>query len=146
MIFKTIAIISGFIGMVTLMGCSSNINIVKEEVAIERIHSDRANITRAYLQTSGATMLLRGELKRRLPGRGSIPGHLHIELINSDGVVFKEADIGYKRKSVKSRISNFYLDIPSDPSGIKSVRIIHHSRSHMVDVATSPWREVSQTK
>lgn len=148
MIFKIIAMIASVVGMVALTGCSTYTSLVQEEgVTIERVNSDRANITRAYLQTSGATMLLRGELKRRFPGRGPIPGHLHIELIGPDGAVFKEANIGYKRNSVKSSIAKFYLAIPGDFSDIKSVRIIHHDlRSHMVDVATSPWRDVNQTK
>ena len=92
-------------------------------------------------------MVLRGELQRRFPSRGSIPGHLHVELIAPDGTVFKEAAIGYKRMSVKSRIAKFHLEIPGMPSDIKSVRVIHHDlRSHMSDSQKSPWRDVNQTQ
>lgn len=135
-------------GMMVITGCATNTSLVKEEdVAIGRVDSGSARITHAYLQTSGTEMVLRGELQRRFPSRGPIPGHLHVELIAPDGAVFKEATIGYKRMSVKSRIAKFHLEIPAAPSNVQSVRIIHHDlRSHMSDLPKSPWQDVNQTQ
>jgi hypothetical protein len=114
-------------GSVILFACATNPSLVTEEdVTIERVDSRSARIILAYLETSGTEMVLRGELQRRSPGRGPISGHLHIELIAPDGAVFKEASIGYKRLSVKSRIANFHIEIPGTPSDIKTIRIVHH--------------------
>jgi len=138
----------GLAEVMILTGCATNTSLVKEEdVAIERVDSGSARITHAYLQTSETAMVLRGELQRRFPSRGPIPGHLHIELIAPDGAMFKEATIGYKRMSVKSRIAKFHLEIPAIPSNVKSVRVIHHDlRSHSSDSPKSPWQNINQTQ
>lgn len=145
---KTIFVISSIVGMASITGCSTYASLAKEEdVKVERVNSGSANITRAHLQATETTLVLRGELKRRIPSRGPIPGHLHIELIGPDGEVFKEANIGYKRKNTKSRFAKFYLPIPSDLTKISALRVIHHdARSHIADSEKSPWRDVSQSK
>jgi len=145
---STIAAISGIVGLVSVTGCSMNSNLVKErDVKVETVNSSNVTITRAYLQTTKTPMELRRELKRRYSGRGPIPGHLHIELIGSDGVTFKEADVGYKRNRSKSRYAKFYLPIPNDLTKISAVRVIHHgTRSHIADSTKSLWRDVNQTK
>lgn len=147
-VLRSIAVPVALAGIVVLSGCAANTSLVKEEdVTIERVDSRSARISRTYLQTSDATMVLRGELQRRFPGRGPIPGHLHIELIAPDGVAFKEATIGYKRMSVKSRIAKFHIEIPGMPSDLRSVRVIHHDAiSHMSDSAKSPWQDINQTQ
>ena len=145
---KSVAVPVILAGTVVISGCVANTSLGKEEdVTIERGDSHSARISRAYLQTSDATMVLRGELQRRFPSHGPIPGHLHIELIAPDGVPFKEAAIGYKRMSVKSRIAKFQLEIPAMPANVKSVRVIHHDlRSHMPDPAEFPWKDIKQTQ
>lgn len=145
---KTIAVISSIIGPAFLIGCSTNTNFVKEEdVKVERVDSSSAKVIHAYLQSTESTLVLRGELRRRLPGRGAILGHLHIELIGQDGGVFKEAVIGYKRKSIKSRVARFSLPIPGELTEISLIRVIHHdARSHMSEAEESPWRDINTTK
>lgn len=139
---KNIAVIS-IGGSVLLAGCSATTSLVNEEdVTIERIHSATANITRARLDSSDSTVVLRGELRRLMPGRGPIPGFLRIELIGSDGTVFKKARIGYMRKGAKSRNGRFNLTLPSELSALKAIRVIHHGgRSEMTDAQKSPWRD-----
>jgi len=144
---KTMTLISSLLGITLLTGCSSNTNLVKEEgIAIERVNSSSANITRAHLETVGETLVLRGELTRRLSGHGPLAGHLHIELINIDSKVFKEANIGYKRRQFKSQRSIFYLEIPGSASGVKSLRVTHHTGSHNTDISKSFWQDVNQSK
>lgn len=145
---RSLVVTGSLAWIVVLSGCARNTSLVKEEdVAIERVDSGSAHITRAYLKTSGTAMVLRGELQRRFPSRGPIPGHLHIELIASDGAAFKEATIGYRRMSVKSRIAKFHIEIPAVPSDIRTVRVIHHdSWSDESDAAKSPWRDVNTAK
>ena len=132
------------IGIAFLSSCSLDTSLVKkEDVIVERVNSNSVIITRAYLQHSNKTKVLRGELKRRVQIRGSIPGHLHIELFNSEGVIFQEANVGYRRNGVTSGKATFFLEIPGDLSSIKSVRVTHHDRrSHMPDTEKSPWRDV----
>jgi len=151
MIFKTMiktsVVVSSMIGMISLTGCSMNTWLAKEDVTVERINSSSAKITRAYLHSTETTLVLRGELTRRLPARGSIPGHLHVELIGPDGTAFKEATPGYMRKNRKSRFAKFYLPIPGDLTKISRVRITHHDpRSHTTDSGKSPWQDVNTEK
>lgn len=143
---KTIAIISSIVGIMSFTGCSMNTNLVKQEdITVERVNSSSVNITRAYLQATDTTWILKGKLTRRLSNSHLIPGHLHIELVGPDGAVFKEADIAYKRKRAKSRFAEFYLPIPVELTEISRVRVIHHDAlSHKRDSVKSPWRDVKK--
>lgn len=151
MIFKTIIktsiAVSSMIGMISMVGCSLNTSLTNEDITVERINSSSAKITRAYLQSMETILLLRGELTRYIPARGSIPGHLHIELIDPNDTAFKETEIGYRRKNRKSRYAKFYLPIPGDLRTISRVRVIHHdARSHMANSTKSSWQDVNTEK
>lgn len=145
---KTIVVIGCIAGPAFLSGCSTNVYFVKEaDVKVERVDSSSAKVIHAYLQSTESTLVLRGELRRRLPGRGAILGHLHIELIGQHGGVFKEAVIGYKRKSIKSSVARFSLPIPGELTEIGLIRVIHHdARSHMSVMEESPWRVINPIK
>ncbi|HEY9052864.1 MAG TPA: hypothetical protein VIQ03_15035 [Gammaproteobacteria bacterium] len=148
-ILKNIALSSCLVGMVVSTGCSMRTSLVNtENIVIERVNSASVNILQVSLLATESTMMIKGKLKQRFPSHGAIPGgHLHIELLAHDGVIFKEATIGYKRASIKSRKANFSVPVPFERSSISSIRVIHHdARSHHKESTRSPWRDIIQNK
>jgi len=147
--FKNIShrYISGlFIAIIALFGATacSTTSLVKEnqDITIERIDSKGASISHAYLAGTGDQLSLRGEVKRRFTGRGPIPGHLHITLIDPQGTVIKEADIGYMRRNIKSSIANFNTKLPVDLAPGSTVQITHFStETHETFPEEAVWRE-----
>lgn len=139
--------ISGlFIAAITLFGATacSTTSLVKEEnnITIERVDSKGASISHAYLIHSGDKLSLRGEVKRRSTGRGPIPGHLHITLIDPQGKVIKEADIGYMRRSVKSSIASFNTKLPVDLAPGSKIQITHFGTdTHQTFPEETVWRD-----
>ncbi|MCF6280835.1 MAG: hypothetical protein L3J28_01290 [Candidatus Polarisedimenticolaceae bacterium] len=145
---KSIITAASVIFITLLTGCTSSLNIVNvQHVRLENIGSSSVRITRSYLSSTADEMVLRGELTRRIPARGSIPGHLHIELIGPDNGLIKTAEIDYKRKNRRSRYSHFSLSIPEILVAGSTLRIIHHDmRSHMDESPRSPWQDVDASK
>ncbi len=126
-------------------GCATTPAWVQQDVMkLENIDSSSVHIIRTYLQTGEEGVVLRGELARRIPARGPIPGHLHVELLGPDGKVMKEAEIDHLQKSVKSLHAEFSLLIPPPliPGG--TVRVKHHdAKSHMPHPSASPWQDAN---
>jgi len=94
------------------------------DVTLEKVNFSSVHITRTYLHSTEEKTSLRGELTRRIPARGSILGHWHVELIGFDGKVMKEAEIRYKRKNVKSRYA--YFSLPEALASGSTIRVTHH--------------------
>lgn len=131
--------------LVLSAGCATVQGLAQQQgVKLESVDSSSVRITRTYLQSGKEGTVLRGELERRIPMRGFIPGHLHVELIGPDGKVMKEADIGYTHQGGKSRLEKFSLPIPEPLVTGSTIRVTHHdAKSHMPDSSASPWRDVN---
>lgn len=144
---KTTVVLAGIAIMISLAGCSTYKELVNDKnIAIERVDSPAARILHAGLySTKSKSIILHGELKRKVYLRRRTPGHLDVELVNLSGKVFKEAEFNYyRRMSKKSRISMFSIPIPTELSLISAVRIVHHNaRSHKSDSNKSAWRNVN---
>jgi len=134
------------IAAITLLiatGCST-VGKVKEKegISIERIDSQDASITHAYLTRSGNTLSVRGEVKRNRTGRGPIPGHLHITLIDPTGHTLKEADIGYMRRNTNSSMASFNATLPIELAPGSTIKITHfNTKTHKTFTEDAKWRE-----
>ena len=134
------------ITLFTATACTTT-NLVKGEndIRIERVDSKGATISHAYLSQSGDQLSLRGEVKRRGHGRGPIPGHLHVTLIDSQGQVIKEADISYIRRNVKSSIATFSTKLPIELASGSKVKITHfNTKTHKTYPEEAMWRDVQK--
>ena len=142
-----ITFVSGAL-LTLLAGCSAYKEFVTDKkITIERIHSNTARVTRARLHlTENNKTILRGDLLlQQTHFKGKIPGHLHVELINFEGAVFKKTEASYQRKNHHSRLSVFFISIPVEPALISSVRVIHHDlRSHIANSEKSSWIDVNE--
>ncbi len=129
--------------IIATTSCTTS-NLVKqnENITIERVDSKAAAINHAYITRTKDGLSLHGELKRDLAGRGPIPGHLHITLIDPQGKVLKETDIGYMRRNVKSSIATYHTKLPIDLLPGSKVRITHFgTEDHETFPDETIWRD-----
>lgn len=114
----------------SVSGCATRgQDLVRDRtVTVESISSPRATVRRVTVEQRGPDMEIRGELSRRWPGRGSIPGHVDMSLIGPDGTVLWEASLGYWRWSIKSRTAVFHVKprLEQPPPG-STLRVRHHN-------------------
>lgn len=131
------------IALFTATACSTaRLERQENGITIERINSDGARISHVYLTRTGDQFLLRGKVKRRFPGRGPIPGHLHVTLRDPQGKVFTEADIDYARRRVNASIATFNIELPVGLTPGSAVQITHFtSESHKIIPKERLWRE-----
>jgi len=129
--------------LITTGGCSTTSMVQDEKgITIERVDSSTATISNVYLTYSDGFLSLRGEVKRRLMGRGPIFGHLHITLIDPAGEILKVADINYMRRNIKSSTASFSERLPIDLSQGSIVRITHFNSENHDTLPNEPvWRD-----
>lgn len=135
--------LAAIITLLIATACSTT-NLVREEhgITIERIDSDKATISNAYLIRDDGQLVLRGEIRRRPIGRGFIPGHLHVALIDEQGNVIKEADISYMRKSTKSSSATFKTKIPLEVKPWSTIQVTHFKTdTHSPIPKGTVWRD-----
>lgn len=113
-----------------LSGCATYTDPVREgNLNLECVSSQRAKVGYAYVQEESGKYLVRGTVKKRFARRGSIPGHVHITLIDSSGEVLSDTPARYMRKSVKSRSADFHLQLPVEPPIGSALRVTHQAKS-----------------
>ncbi len=134
---------SALVATLLITGCASSPTTWHDNgVNLEGVESSTARINRLYLQPDNGAMLLRGEVTRRIHAHGQIPGHLHIEIVSPQGVVIKEADIGYSRQNSNTHDGSFELSIPETLANGSTIRVTHHdTASHLPEVGENPWRD-----
>ena len=114
-----------------LTGCANGHDLVRNgSLNVERISSDRARISTLDVRQDTEGVVVRGRLSKRYAGRSPIPGHLHIAFIDPEGGVLSHTRIRYWQLSGKSGLSEFYVQIPTEPPIESTVRVTHHSKNH----------------
>jgi len=96
------------------------------KIKIETINSANAQITSSYIKVNNDKWILYGKVARKHRRRGPIPGHLHVEIVDSNNQVTHETTLQYKRKRVQSTYANFSLVIPFQLPPESRLRVIHH--------------------
>jgi len=95
-------------------------------VKIEKVSSSRATVSFVSVLQEGNDVTLRGEVRRRpVVGRGSIPGHIDLEVIGPHGGILEETIVGYHRRSVKSRRASFRATLQTAPPLGSTIRVTH---------------------
>ena len=102
------------------------INMVRDgSVNVEYSSSHELHFSRVGVYQNDAGLIIAGELHKRGHGRGPIPGHIDIEIIGPDDAILASKSIHYHRGSLKSRRSQFSVEIPIDLPVNSTVRIMH---------------------
>lgn len=136
------------VALLTLLsGCATNSQNQATTPTIERVDSSTVTITHAYIDNTKEGGVLKGEIKRTIHSHGGIPGHVRIEIVNSEGKVVKAADIPYTPKPNSEHIADFSVLLPDDYAENSIVRVIHHDmKTHITHPSTSPWQDVGTDK
>lgn len=118
-------------GAISLSGCATTSDSVRpDDIKLERISSQRAKVSYAYIKSDDDSFAVRGYITKRYLARGPIPGHLHVTVVDPAGEVLSDTPIRYMRKSTKSRKADFFLAFPAVPPSGSTIRITHHATSH----------------
>lgn len=129
-IFVTIAVIS-MVAMTT--GCATmSRDLVRENTLnIEKVSSKIGTVTDVHIVQDESQVRIYGELTHSTLGRGTIPGHVDLEVIGPDGDVLEQTTIEYHRRSMKSKISTFHSTLQTMPPVGSTIRVIHNTSSLM---------------
>jgi len=113
-----------------IAGCATTgRDLVRDNtVQIEKVSSRWATVRFVNVIQEDGEVRLRGELVRRPVGRGPIPGHIDLKVIDPDGATLEESIINYHRRSVKSRYAKFYTVLKAAPPG-STIRVMHDTRA-----------------
>lgn len=118
----SIALLSGCVTLTSETNTEAHINVDKH-------HSRVAHIGSVDVVTMASTLKVRGNLKRNLPGKGPIYGHLHIDLVDADNNVVAGAISKPSRVNANNKRASFSKTFKITESPTK-VRLTHHDESH----------------
>lgn len=129
--------IKTFIAFVTLTmifmtsGCATmGKNLVHEKmVRVEMVSSQEATVTYVNVIKKGSAVEVSGKLSRRYIGRGPIPGHIDIEVIDQSGTTLEEISTHYHLHSIKSQHAVFQAKLKKIPPSGSVIRVTHNGES-----------------
>lgn len=127
---KTLTSIT-ILAVLTLTGCATTEedSVLNDTMNIEKISSREATVVFVNITQSGDHLVLRGMVRRRLPGRGLIPGHIDLEVIGANGAVLENFEIAYHRHSIKSSYASFRAILKTTPPPGSKILVIHKTDS-----------------
>jgi hypothetical protein len=126
-ILKITAFISVAFVIVVVYGCAS-VESKKANVIIEKESSSLLRFENVRVTRSESNITVRGTLHSRT--RSSVPGHIDITFLSTNGEVLQTLKTDYHRGSLKARDYNFKVEVPLDLPEGSTVRLVHHRRSH----------------
>lgn len=95
-------------------------------IDIEKVDSTFVRIGVVTIRPEADGISVRGEVSRRVAGRGPIHGHLHLEAADAKRRVLSRVDVAYRRASVAARTAKFIAHVEVNPDDVAVLRIIHH--------------------
>lgn len=114
-------------GCATLAGSES---YDRDSLAIEKVDSPLASVGNVTVTQTQSTLRVRGEVLRKMAGRGPIYGHVHIDILGADGRTLISLKDDYQRRSTKVRSAKFSETLNINPAAAKKVRITHHAQRY----------------
>ena len=128
---KTITLL---FSLLVLTGCTTLTEDYTEEnnININNLNSDIATIAQVNVAQTESGIYIRGQLRRKLNQRSSIPGHIDIEIKNPTGKSMYKQKVGYMRKNTQSVYSNFYQEINFNPEPGSTIMVKHHPTYNIV--------------
>jgi len=85
-------------------------------------------VTNINVRQTGSELSISGAIKKRhSTGRGIIPGHIDIEVVDPNGDTYNKTNLPYHRKNTKSKKSYFHFKLDVVLASNTTVRVIHHA-------------------
>ncbi len=99
---------------------------------LEKQDSRLARIAEVHITSTDSGFWVRGNIQRRLTGKGPIYGHLHIDLLDGEGYTLASAITKPTRLNRNSRRARFAESFDGEETAAKTetVRITHHAQRH----------------
>jgi len=99
---------------------------VTRALDVQRLDSPNAQIVSVRVRDQGGGLEVSGRLQKRYAGRSPIPGKLHIEALDRNGVVLGQDTTPYYRLNPKMGSSTFsqFLDVRAED--VRTLRVVHH--------------------
>ncbi len=96
-------------------------------INVERSSSSRFTVGFVQIDPDAATdtLTVRGTVRPRIPGRGAIPGQVHITVLDSDGRALAETDASLMRRNRQAQAAHFHAQFAIDPPPGSRVRVEH---------------------
>lgn len=128
---KTLGMIAILITFTVTTGCATTGKdlVSNDTVKIEKVSSTRGTVGLVSVYQKGDEVILRGEVRRRPVGRGPIPGHIDVEVLDPSGTTLEQTSTSYRRLSIKSRYAKFYSKLEKIPPSGSTIRVTHHYAS-----------------
>jgi hypothetical protein len=116
------------IAVAVMAGCAGpgSDRYAADAITIERVDSSHAEVTSARVMRRAAEITVNGRLQKRRYGRSPTPGHLHIEVFDSDGMLLAETTTDYRRLNPKMGSSEFSQSLPVAGDRVRTIRVAHH--------------------
>jgi hypothetical protein len=110
-----------------LAGCATQgRDLVRSDtIKLEMVPSALGTIGAVTVIQEGEEVTLRGEVKHRPGGRGFIPGHIDLDVIDPEDNVLEKCVIDYY-PGPKSTYANFHAVLKAPPPPGSRIRVIHN--------------------
>lgn len=129
-----------FFSSIFVAGCATSHHAKNSDIMIERIDSSSVKVTHAYITKTAEGLILQGELKRKQHSHAPVPGHVHVELIDSNGETINTIELDPRAKTSSDHIAKFDTVLPQEADANK-VKIIHHDvLSHKKESDMGVWQ------
>lgn len=130
-----------FFAVLLMAGCATKPIKGFEDVQIEHVNSDVAQIIQSNLRKGKKGIELYGEIERIRHTHGFIPGNLLVSIYSANGELQKQANVGYTREGSKSVRATFYVILPFAPESGSTIRITHLSNKDLHPEDAIVWRD-----
>jgi len=135
------AVVIAFIFSITALGCTS-IALNDARVNVEKIPSSYAHFYQAVVSTTESSVTVSGILHKQYHSRTSILGHVDIVFVSPDRDLLKMITTDYRRRSFKSRRSEFRVEVPLAVPDGSTVYVLHHIGSEALDENDDRYRDL----
>ena len=114
--------------LILLSGCSTGRNLIRDNtVTVERIDTNITYIKSVSVQQFDKEISIKGTVQRQHSGRGTVRGHVDLELITPNGRLIYQDEVPYYRKNLKKGEANFQITLPEEPQAGSVLRLSLHN-------------------
>ena len=119
--------------LLAISGCASLSGDRQEsarQISIDKIDSRSTKIGIVSLQPEESGLRIRGEVARKIPMRGPIFGHVHIDVFGEKATKIDSVIANHRRPNRQAVNAQFSKLIHVEPDSVNRVKITHHPDRH----------------
>ncbi|MCU7845197.1 MAG: hypothetical protein KZQ93_15315 [Candidatus Thiodiazotropha sp. (ex Monitilora ramsayi)] len=128
--YKYISTVPLLLAISACASLSGNMQESTHQINIDKIDSRSTKIGMVSLQPEETGLWVRGEVARKIPMRGPIFGHVHIDVFGENATKLVSLIANHQRPNRQALNARFSKQIPVEPDRVKRVEITHHPDRH----------------